>query len=342
MTDMAAWLDGVRTRIDRELTRYLDEKLAEARRISPGSVELVEGIRSLTLRGGKRLRPVVLDAAYRCVADKPEDEATTAAGASLELLQSYLLIHDDWMDQDDERRGGPAVHKIYRDAGHEPHLANSLAILAGDLAGAYAWELMLAAPFPERRRNAGIERFLTIQKEVYFGQHLDVSANPDVSRMHDLKTGSYTVRGPLLLGALLGDASDAQVEAMLQYGDPLGEAFQLADDLIGTFGEAGETGKPGDDLLHKKRNALVSAAEQNLSEEERAPLTALFAAEQPSADQVGAATELLVRSGIRAQVEERLSELLGKAHAALDAAPFGADGVAVLRFVADKLAIRKV
>ena len=332
---------GVRQRVDAKLDTYLQAKVDEAREVSPDSLELVEGIRDLTMRGGKRLRPVVLDAAYRCVAGTPEQDATTSAGAALELLQSYLLIHDDWMDQDDERRGGPAVHKIFRDAGHEAHLANALAILAGDLASAYAWELFLEAPFPHGSLAEATARFITIQKEVFFGQHLDLTANPDVARMHDLKTGSYTVRGPLLLGALLGGADAKQTEAFLAYGNPLGEAFQLADDLLGTFGDEGETGKPGDDLRHQKRTCLVAETERLLPPAERQALDALMAAEAPTDAQVEAASKLIIACGARANVEARLRSLLDQAHGALESAPFDGPGVAVLKHLAERLALRK-
>ncbi len=187
MTDVSARLLSVRDRIDRRLVAYLKDKLAEVRATSPDSVELAEGVDDLTMRGGKRLRPIVLDAAYRAVKPDGSEDASTGVGAALEVLQSYLLIHDDWMDQDDERRGGPAVHKIY-ERKYETHIAASLAILAGDLACAYAWELFFESPFPAHRQAEANARFVTIQKEVIVGQHLDCTANPDVSRMHDLKT----------------------------------------------------------------------------------------------------------------------------------------------------------
>jgi geranylgeranyl diphosphate synthase type I len=340
MTDVSARLVSVRDRIDRRLVAYLKDKLAEVRATSPDSVELAEGIDDLTMRGGKRLRPIVLDAAYRAVKPDGVDDASTGVGAALEVLQSYLLIHDDWMDQDDERRGGPAVHKIY-ERKYETHVAASLAILAGDLACAYAWELFFESPFPAHRQAEANARFVTIQKEVIVGQHLDCTANPDVSRMHDLKTGSYTVRGPLMLGALLGDATKEQIDALLAWGNPLGEAFQLADDLLGTFGDLEKTGKPGDDLPHRKRTSLVAECERLLPVGRRDALDRLMSGKgEPSEAEVAAAAELLVTSGAKANVEKRLHELHAKATAVLESAPLDREGVAVLRHVADKLALR--
>ena len=340
--EVKAWMNGVRERVDHALETYLDEKLLEARQISPSSLELVEGIRSLTLRGGKRLRPIVLQAALRAVEPNRDPGDATAVSASLEVLQSYLLIHDDWMDQDDERRGGPAVHAMYRED-HDTHQANALAILAGDLASAYALELILRAPFSEDTRDEAMQLFVRIQKEVFYGQHLDLTQDPDVARMHDLKTGSYTVRGPLLLGATLGHANDAQKEALLAYGNPLGEAFQLADDLIGTFGDVDHTGKPGDDLMHRKRNGLVVRAEQRLEGAAKDDLATLMRSRgNPDPDLVGRVSQAMIDQGIRSDVEARLKVLLAEAEGALEGVGFDPQGVEILRFVARKLALRTV
>lgn len=336
---LADFLPRVRDLVDAKLAAYFELKVAEATAISPESVELVEGIRDLTLRGGKRFRPVVLAAATACVAPERPLSDTVSAGAALELLQSYLLIHDDWMDQDDERRGGPAVHAAFRDR-HEGHLADSLAILAGDIGSAYAFELFVEAPFPAARRGEAMEAFLRIQKEVILGQHLDLTANPDVSRMHDLKTGSYTVRGPLRLGGLLGDASAEAMAAFLAYGNPLGEAFQLADDLLGTFGDQGATGKPGNDLRNGKRTCLVAEAERLLPAGQRDALDQVIGGQDRSEPALEAASALLVSSGAKANVEARLKTLLAAAHGALEGAPFSAEGVTLLKAVADRLAVR--
>src|SRR5688572_14627595 len=106
----AAWMADVRGRVDERLQAYFERKRLESSGISPGAAELVDAIATLTMRGGKRLRPAVIVAAFRAVAPTADVASTVDACASIELLQSYLLIHDDWMDQDDERRGGPSVH----------------------------------------------------------------------------------------------------------------------------------------------------------------------------------------------------------------------------------------
>jgi geranylgeranyl diphosphate synthase type I len=213
-------------------------------------------------------------------------------------------------------------------------------VLAGDLASAYSLELLFEAPFPEARRGDAHAAFVQMHKEVILGQHLDLVASPDVERMHDLKTGSYTVRGPLRLGALLGDASPDQLGALDRFAAPIGEAFQLADDLLGTFGDSDKTGKPGDDLRHGKRTSLVIAAERRHDEASRQPLVRVLGREDASDDDVAEARRWLHESGIRAEVKARLEVLVADADAVLESAPLHAVGVAALRALARKLARR--
>ena len=342
MADLNKWMDEVRARVDKRLSTYFSTKLAESKQISEDSLELVRGIESLTMRGGKRFRPMMVEAAYRAVKPDGALDAAVDAGAGLEVLQSYLLIHDDWMDQDDERRGGPAVHAMYR-ARHEIHEADSLAILAGDLASVYALELVLSAPFKDQTDlRKGLSIFLQIQKEVFFGQHLDITANPNVSKMHDLKTTSYTVRGPLLLGAALAGATGAQTEALTEYANPLGEAFQLADDLLGTFGDMSTTGKPGNDLRNRKRNSLVGEAESLLAPGQRDALDQVLAGSTEDEALIAAAAELLISSGAKANIEKRLRTRADEAKAALDGAPIDGAARTILEGLADRLALRSV
>jgi len=319
---------------------FFDERLEETRHISVPSMELVEQVRALTMRGGKRLRPVVVAAAFSAVAPDREVTETVELGAALELLQSFLLIHDDWMDQDEERRGGPAVHVAFRGAHPDHHVASSLGILAGDLASTYAWELFLQTPFPDKRRAEALAGFLRLQKEVYFGQHLDVTNDPDVPRMHRLKTGSYTVSGPTHLGALLGDACTSQLEALERWSAPLGEAFQLRDDLLSTFGDASQIGKPGNDLRNGKRNSLVAEAERRLDPVAMGPISRVMGSVEATEVELEDALALLESSGARAAVETRLEQLTEAAEVARQAAPLDAAGADRLRAVAARLVAR--
>ena len=337
--DLDAWIAGIRTRVDSILTRFFESKLDEAGRLSPLAAELVGEVRDLTMRGGKRLRPIVTAAAYRACSGGESDSATLEVGAAFELLQTYLLIHDDWMDEDDERRGGPAVHYVFQQRHGDRHLGASLGILAGDLASTYAWELLLRGRFPDSRREEGLELFIDIQKEVFAGQQLDLMTDEDVERMHDLKTGSYTARGPAALGGVLADASSTEMRALRSWAGPVGVAFQLRDDLLGTFGSPAETGKPGDDLCHGKHNAVVAAFRRlGPDARQRAAFDAVWGRDDSTVDQAIAAAEAL--SSARKQVESRLAFLTDQADSALADSPFEPDARRMLEGVTRRLTDR--
>jgi geranylgeranyl diphosphate synthase type I len=199
---------------------------------------------------------------------------------------------------------------------------------------------MAEAPFPKWRRDEGLEAFSTLQIEVYLGQHLDVVADADVERMHHLKTGSYTVRGPAQLGGILGDANPDQVLALTSWAGPLGEAFQLRDDLLGTFAPAGTTGKPGDDLRHGKRTGLVLEGERRLDAAGREALAAVWGRPDASDAAVSQAMDALVACGAKAALEDRCSELRDVALAALDGGALAPAGCERLRELATKLTER--
>ncbi len=329
-SEIDAFCRDVREIVDARLEDFFAATRSSTTRTSPRSAELVDALATLTMRGGKRLRPIVAAAAMRAVAPELPLVSIASLGAALELLQTYLLAHDDFMDRDLERRGGPAVHAVFRARYGDDHLGDCLGVLAGDLASDLCMELLLDAPFPHGQLRPALDAMLELRKEVYFGQHLDVVGDADVARMHDLKTGSYTVRGPARLGALLGRASVEQLKALRAWADPLGEGFQLADDLLGTFGDAKATGKPGEDLRHGKRTSLVLEAEARLPAEELESLRALLGKTDASDLDVRAVVASLERHGVRDAVRARADACLRSSAHALSGEPFDPRGAALL------------
>ncbi len=337
--DIESWMGDIPRHVDAILERFFESKCKEASRLSPQAIELVTEVRDLTMRGGKRLRPIVTAAAYRAASGSPDLSPTFEVGAALELLQTYLLIHDDWMDEDNERRGGPAVHYAFQQKHGHDHLGASLGILAGDLASTFGWELLLNGAFPANRRDEGLALFVRIQKEVFAGQQLDLMTDGDVERMHDLKTGSYTTRGPAELGGILADADEAGMRSLRRWAAPLGVAFQLRDDLLGTFGSAEQTGKPGDDLRHGKHNAVVAAfGRLGPSAADRALLESVWGRADASNEEVLAATQVL--SAAKAEVGARLGFLADEARSALAASAFDEEAKELLEDVTRRLTDR--
>lgn len=319
----AALLDRVRKQVDASLGVWLKPRVAAASAVSAEVGAAAEAVEGLALRGGKRMRAALVAAAFVACSD----ETSAVAGAfehvegamvAIELLQVYLLIHDDWMDDDDVRRGGPAVHVLLRDRLGSKRLGDAAAVLAGDLACGYAQEALLESELPAERVLGAARAFARIQEEVVTGQLAEMSTHASVEVIHALKTASYTVTGPLALGAHLAGASETRIAQLARYGRPLGIAFQLRDDLLGTFGDASATGKPvGNDIRQGKRTALVAEMRGHAASE--AVLARVLGRVDASDDDVAEVVGAMETSGAKARVEARVAELLAEARAALDA-----------------------
>lgn len=229
---------GFRARIDGVLIAFLARRRAEAVAVDPRAAEPLDEIVRLLEAGGKRIRPAFCFWGYRAAGGVAGDEIWRAA-AALELLHTMALIHDDVMDLELVRRGAPSLHvrgsHVAASRGHaapERH-GEAVAILVGDLAAVLADHLLLEAGFPPERLLPALERYHLMREVTGAGQYLDlVAADVDARLVAAAKGGAYTVEGPLLIGAALAGASPQAEAALRGYGRPLGEAFQLRDDLV--------------------------------------------------------------------------------------------------------------
>ena len=316
---IGAFFRAVRTRVDARLREVLDNSEAFTRDAAPDAIGIIEAARDLTFRGGKRLRPALLAASVACVDPSAYPEVVTDLGAALELLQTYLLVHDDWMDDDPVRRGAPSVHVSLAARYGDRHIGASAAILSGDLMGTLVHDLVASIELPAPRRRAVLRAFARMEHEVILGQCLDVTRSPDTDRVHHLKTGSYTVRGPLVLGLEVSGGGEAARRALDAYGTPLGVAFQLRDDVLGAFGPAAETGKPvGGDFREGKHTALVQHALAHLGAVGATELGSLLGHRDAADRDIERARALIEASGAREHVEGRIVALREQAVAALD------------------------
>ena len=319
----ARLLEDVRGHVDRSLAVWLEPRVAVASAVSAETGAAAEAVERLAVRGGKRMRAALVAAGYvACVDDSSSSDAAAFAaveGAMLgiELLQVYLLIHDDWMDDDDVRRGGPSVHVHLRERLGSKALGDAAAILAGDLACSYAQVALLESKQSAERVLTAARAFARIQEDVVTGQLAEMSSAASVEVIHALKTASYTVTGPLALGAHLAGASEARVAQLARYGRPLGIAFQLRDDLLGAFGDTSATGKPvGNDIRQGKRTALIVEMRGHAANE--ALLGRVLGRHNAPEAEVAEVVKAMETSGAKARVEARVAELLAEARAALE------------------------
>ena len=258
---------ALRPRVEKALAVFLADRREHMAAIDTGLAPMADAVESFVLGGGKRLRPAFAYWGYRGAGGEDRDEVVTAL-ASLELVQASALMHDDLMDASDTRRGEPAVHRrfamLHDRAGWQggaDGFGAAAAILLGDLCLVWSDELLHASGLDPVTVARARPVFDLMRTEVMIGQYLDVltqaSADTSVQRASQVarfKSAKYTVEHPLLLGAALADAPAELSAAYSAFGLPLGEAFQLRDDVLGVFGDPAATGKPaGDDLREGKR-----------------------------------------------------------------------------------------
>lgn len=338
--DFPALLQAARDAVDARLVALWDAEIAGLRKHGADVVAVADAARDLTMRGGKRFRAALLLAAYAGVAPDAPVEPAYQGGVALELLQSYLLMQDDWIDGDVTRRGGPAVHAALEARWADPHLGASFAVLASDYTWGLALRVLADIELPAPRVLSAVQAFARLHADVVVGQELDVLGNAaDVDVVHELKTGAYTVRGPLVLGATLAGAPRETIEALARYAKPVGVAFQLRDDLLGTFGTEEQTGKPvGNDLRAGKRTAILAEAEARLSAGGREALARAFGKVDASEADVLAASGALESCGARAAVATRLVRLCTDAVTAAGTLPLTESARSLLAGAASALA----
>ena len=347
-----------RARVQQALDEFLDRQQVLLAPLGEDAARLLEAART-TVAGGKRFRAAFCYWGYRALAGSPTPElepALVRACAALELLHASALVHDDYMDASETRRGRPATHRAleaeHRAAGWRgdpEQYGAAAAILLGDLLQAWADEMLRRSGFPADRVAPALELFDVCRSEVIAGQFLDVSVqargHADVATAMTVlryKSAKYSIERPLHIGAALAGATAAQLDSLSRFGLPLGEAFQLRDDLLGVFGDPAVTGKPaGDDLVEGKRTVLVAEALAAAPAAEAAELDAALGTPLDPA-QVDRLRAIIDGSGAHRRVEELIADLTGTALAGLDAAVPDNTAREVLRGLAQAATQRSV
>jgi geranylgeranyl diphosphate synthase type I len=317
-------LSDIAVRVNERIAETLD---ADARRWTALDADLalpLASLRALVLSGGKRLRPAFCYWAFVGLGGDPSDPIVTDAGAALELLHTFALIHDDVMDGSARRHGIETAHLEHGRYhalsgwhGAPERFGVGVAILIGDLAFVYSDRLLTGVP------RAAKEVFDELRLEVNIGQYLDLlgtakrSANPELARrICQYKSGKYTIERPLHLGAALSSPHDlaAVTERLSAYGLPLGEAFQLKDDLLGVFGDPAITGKPvGEDLREGKPTLLYALARAAAGGTALRLLDERFGAPDLCEREVVAIQEIFEATGARTQVTGLIEGLVDQA-----------------------------
>ncbi len=333
--------EDVRSRVQKVLDDVLAHQASLLAEVSPDLRPLVDAVADLT-RGGKRLRPAFCYWGWRGAggpADGADGEALVRAATGLELFQAAALIHDDVMDDSDTRRGLPAMHRRFADMhrgaawlGAPQRFGDAAAILIGDLCLAWSDELLTGSGLDPATLARGRPVFDRMRTELMGGQYLDMleqaragagaEAAERARTVIRYKSAKYTIEHPLLLGGSLAGAAPDLLSAYSTYGLPLGEAFQLRDDVLGVFGDPSQTGKPaGDDLREGKRTMLVAFAMDRATPAQQAALRSHLGDPRLDAANVALLREVVVDTGALDRVEQLIDSLVAQATRALDSAP---------------------
>ncbi|WP_306746957.1 polyprenyl synthetase family protein [Saccharothrix yanglingensis] len=321
--------------VDEALAGYLADRRALGARMEESFTGAVDALADFVLGGGKRIRPTFAWWGWRAAGgdpESPEAAAVLTAVSSLELIQACALVHDDLMDASETRRGMPTVHVRFAAQhraedwlGAPERFGLAAAVLIGDVALAWADDMLFAAGLPTDALQRLSLPWRDMRTEMLAGQYLDVltqargDSSPDAAlRIDRLKTAAYTVERPLHMGAAIGSGSPALVDGLRAFGRDIGVAFQLRDDLLGVFGDPAVTGKPaGDDLREGKRTLLVALGMQRGAD----VLHEALGRPDLDAATVDEARAQLRDVGAVDAVERRITELTASALSALHAAP---------------------
>jgi geranylgeranyl diphosphate synthase type I len=324
----------LRQRVQKALDAFVSGQVPTLDGVGEELSPLTDALTGL-VSGGKRLRPAFCYWGFRGAGGQDGDEVVAAA-AALELFQACAIIHDDVMDSSDTRRGQPAVHRrfagLHRTEGWQGDpecFGMGAAILLGDLCLSWSDEMLDRSGLPAADLLRGKRVFDEMRTELMGGQYLDLleqarggGSVERALRVARYKSAKYTIEKPLHLGAALAGAGPDVVSAYSGYGVPLGEAFQLRDDVLGVFGDPSLTGKPaGDDLREGKRTALVAMALEAASPAQAAAVRRHLGDPHLSEEGVAELRAVLTETGAVTRVETLVEQLLDTALDVLRVAP---------------------
>ncbi len=307
--------------VQQTLDRFLDDAAEQLESRAPGAGASLEHLRWVLRSGGKRIRPTLCLLGHT-IGGGTQDERILKVAASIELLHTFAIIHDDLMDRSEERRGAPTLFHAL--GGESNDAARPTAILVGDTAIVLSEILFSSSGFSPELLARAREHLDRMRLDAVAGQYLDLStsgivdADIEARRMiARLKTGTYTVEGPLLIGATLAEANEPVLSALKAYGRPIGEAFQLNDDLL-LLQEARESGKdPMADIRMGRPLVLISEAAIRSGDEDLEALQKRWGDPNASAADLSRIREIIERSGAAEATRKLMMDLVQSAQGAI-------------------------
>ena len=317
------WRNGVRQSALSHVADFVEAQCVP--QLDHTGIDIASDVLIQFVDGGKCLRSTFMYLGWLCGAEP--DEAALRASAGLELLQAFALLQDDVMDDSPLRRGRPAAHVQFARwhcehglSGSQDRFGASLATLLSDLCLVWAEQMMRGSGMSHEALSRAWPHYDGMRVELAIGQIADVAndagALPELDVVLDVarrKSGNYTVRRPLEIGAAMAGRDDL-IDALGGYGNAVGEAFQLRDDILGVFGSPAVTGKPaGGDLVERKATSVVVAAQRMADSAIRRQFAELVNADQLTEPDIAHWRNLIVATGAADWIEELIVERVAAA-----------------------------
>jgi geranylgeranyl diphosphate synthase type II len=322
------------TRIDALLRDIFADAIDRARELDPAYAALLEVMQTQLLRGGKRLRPRLTYLAYNGLGGT-NDPAIMRIAAGQELIHQYLLLHDDVIDRDLVRHGGPNVAGVYYDQFKKRgvpdaeafHYGASFALLAGNSSFALSLEAVTSSRFEPDKQVAAMACINQMLFEIMGGQLLDVYhaiptiEPPTVDQLLQIaryKTARYSFETPLEVGALLAGANEDELDSLKSFAISLGIAFQLTDDLLGLYGDEKSLGKPvTSDMTEGKQTLLMHFAHGNATPAQAKTIASIWGNRDAGRPELEIMKDLVRATGATGQVEELCEKYLAQSLSSL-------------------------
>jgi geranylgeranyl diphosphate synthase type I len=300
--DFQLYLQESASEVERELESLYDLWRKDAKKVSPVLLPLID-ITIEACKGGKRVRGALVKLGFELANDSGQSQKDIIkVGAAFEIFQTAILAHDDIIDKSPLRRGKPTIYKALGG----DHYAISQTICLGDVGFFHAMEIISKTNFPEKNKNLALQSFSRTMLETALGEILDVEIphlktqrqEKDVITISHLKTARYTITGPLLLGAILAGSEKKLLTALKEFGDNLGVAFQIQDDILGVFGTEGEIGKSvTSDIEEGKNTLLITESLKKATPKQKATLEELYGRESLTPEQINQVKEIFEATG---------------------------------------------
>jgi len=283
-------LSDFKKKIDVEIKKYLDRVIKEAEKTDNDMAGALRHSKKIIMSGGKRARAAFMYYGYLAAGGK-EIKKMLKASVSIELIHSFLLVHDDVIDQDSKRHGIATIHEYYKKIGkrfltkrNPERFGVSMAIIVGDMLAALGNQALYESAFDPKLVVEALKKLQGIVAMTVIGESEDIHIEyrgkatvEEIIKMYEHKTARYTFEGPLHLGAILGGADEKFLSQLSRYAIPAGIAFQIQDDLLGVFGSEKKTGKPaGSDIRQGKYTLLVAKAYEKADKKQKAVLAGLL------------------------------------------------------------------